>query len=121
MTSAVERAVAAIGPDRFLGSLTTQEQQALAYQWRLWARPSQLPPPGEWLTWLVLAGRGYGKTVRTIRDLLADSDTVVTSGTSYENKANLAPAFFHQVKRRYEGTRRGQQEIMGFPRSHLGL
>ncbi len=30
MTSAIERAVAAIGPKRFLGSLTTQEQQALA-------------------------------------------------------------------------------------------
>ena len=44
MTSAIERAVAAVGPDRFLASLSTQEQQALAYQWRLWARPSQLPP-----------------------------------------------------------------------------
>jgi phage terminase large subunit-like protein len=26
------------------------------------ARPNQLPPPGEWLTWLVLAGRGFGKS-----------------------------------------------------------
>ena len=47
MTSAIERAVAAVGPERFLGALTVQEQQALKYQWRLWARPSQLPPaPG---------------------------------------------------------------------------
>ena len=46
MTSAIERAVAAVGPERFLDSLSVQEQQALAYQWRLWARP----PPGEWLT-----------------------------------------------------------------------
>ena len=50
MTSAIERAVAAVGPERFLDSLSVQEQQALAYQWRLWARPPQLPPPGEWLT-----------------------------------------------------------------------
>ncbi len=49
-SSAIERAVQAVGPERFLGSLTTQEQQALAYQWRLWARPSQLPPAGDWLT-----------------------------------------------------------------------
>ena len=28
--SAIERAVAAVGPERFLGSLTTQEQQTLA-------------------------------------------------------------------------------------------
>jgi phage terminase large subunit-like protein len=27
-----------------------------------WARPNQLPPAGDWLTWLVLAGRGFGKT-----------------------------------------------------------
>ena len=52
MTSEIERAVAAVGPEAFLAKLTTQEQQALAYQWRLWARPSQLPPAGEWLTWL---------------------------------------------------------------------
>ena len=51
-TSPIERAVAAVGPERFLSSLNVQEQQALAFQWRLWARPSQLPPPGEWLTWL---------------------------------------------------------------------
>lgn len=30
--------------------------------WTLKARPSQLPPSGDWLVWLVLAGRGYGKT-----------------------------------------------------------
>ena len=33
------------------------------YAWRdWWARPAQLPPPGEWSTWLVLAGRFFGKT-----------------------------------------------------------
>ena len=26
------------------------------------ARPNQLPPSGDWSTWLVLAGRGFGKT-----------------------------------------------------------
>ena len=49
-TSPIERAIQNVGPERFLGSLTVQEQQALAYQWRLWARPSQLPPAGDWLT-----------------------------------------------------------------------
>jgi phage terminase large subunit-like protein len=32
------------------------------YRWTLQARPNQLPPPGSWRTWLVLAGRGFGKT-----------------------------------------------------------
>ena len=27
-----------------------------------WARPAQLPPEGEWRVWLMMAGRGYGKT-----------------------------------------------------------
>ena len=26
------------------------------------ARPNQLPPPGDWQTWMILAGRGFGKT-----------------------------------------------------------
>jgi phage terminase large subunit-like protein len=29
--------------------------------WRQLARPSQLPPAGDWSTWLLLAGRGFGK------------------------------------------------------------
>jgi phage terminase large subunit-like protein len=30
--------------------------------WSSLARPSQLPPPGDWIIWLILAGRGFGKT-----------------------------------------------------------
>jgi phage terminase large subunit-like protein len=30
--------------------------------WRSKARPEQLPPPGDWNGWLVMAGRGFGKT-----------------------------------------------------------
>jgi phage terminase large subunit-like protein len=30
--------------------------------WRAQARPSQLPPDGDWLGWIVCAGRGFGKT-----------------------------------------------------------
>lgn len=29
--------------------------------WRSKARPSQLPPEGDWLGWLLMAGRGFGK------------------------------------------------------------
>jgi len=44
------------------GSLTRTEARALAYHWPLWARYEQLPPAGEWHTWLICAGRGFGKT-----------------------------------------------------------
>lgn len=30
--------------------------------WRLWARPNQIAPDGAWQNWLILAGRGWGKT-----------------------------------------------------------
>ena len=33
----------------------------LRYDWNLWARPTQTPPP-DYFVWLILAGRGYGKT-----------------------------------------------------------
>lgn len=35
---------------------------ALLCDWELWARAEQLPPPGDWYIWLILAGRGWGKT-----------------------------------------------------------
>ncbi|MCA1800224.1 MAG: terminase family protein, partial [Actinobacteria bacterium] len=31
------------------------------YNWELHAMPKQKLPPGEWTTWLVIAGRGFGK------------------------------------------------------------
>lgn len=34
----------------------------LRYNWELHAKPKQKVPPGDWMTWLVLAGRGFGKT-----------------------------------------------------------
>ena len=34
------------------------------------------------------------KPVKIIRELLTDPTTVVTRGSSYENRANLADAFF---------------------------
>ena len=42
--------------------LSRLEQEELRYYWRLWARAAQLAPPGDWRTWLIMAGRGFGKT-----------------------------------------------------------
>lgn len=38
-------------------------------------------------------------------------DVAVTRGSSYENRDNLAPAFFDSIVRKYEGTRLGRQEL----------
>jgi len=209
----------------------------LAANWRLKARPSQLPPPGDWAGWLILTGRGWGKdwacsnytnelaetggarrmgligpTAGDCRDVMIEGpsgilgtapnhfrptyepskrklewpngatalvfsaeeperlrgpnfdfvwgdelaawndaqavwdmamfclrlgrhprwvvsttpkplkllksliarekrDVVVTRGSTYENAANLAPAFLEEIKSRYEGTRLGRQEL----------
>ncbi len=45
-----------------LKGLTEAQAEELLWDWRAWARPNQLAPEGDWLTWVVLAGRGFGKT-----------------------------------------------------------
>lgn len=214
---------------------TPKAAEILRYEWAFWARPSQLPPAGDWITWLILAGRGFGKTrtavewaraqaeampgsrgalvgrtaadtrdvlvegesgilavsppwfrpryepskrrltwpngsvatlysadkpdllrgpqhhwavadelaawrygeawdqllfglrlgqrprvvaattprpTKIIRELVAAPTTVTTRGTTYDNAANLAPAFMSQIVGRYEGTRLGRQELL---------
>jgi hypothetical protein len=36
---------------------------------------------------------------------------VITRGSTYDNRANLAPAFLAQIIKKYEGTRLGRQEL----------
>lgn len=45
-----------------LGAMSQHQRHALRCHWRLWAHEGQLPPEGDWLGWLILAGRGFGKT-----------------------------------------------------------
>ena len=221
--------------DAFLANLSDEEALMALTAWELWARPEQLPPAGDWTTWLYMGGRGAGKTragaewirarvnagkagrialvaatfaeardvmiegesgllavsspidrprfekskrrltwpngaialcysddepdmlrgaqndtawcdelakwsyleqawdnlqlglrlgatpqqvitttpraLAALKSIIARSDTVLTRGTSYDNRANLAPAFFTEIIRRYEGTRFGRQEI----------
>ena len=227
--------------EKFYKSLTNKEAEALNYSWEFFARPNQLAPPGKWKSWLILAGRGFGKTragaewvrqmvcgdsplakgrcrrvaligetAKDVRDvmvegdsgilgvhpkdyrplyepskarltwpngaeatmynatepdqlrgpqfdcawldelakwdraqesydmlqfglrlgsdprqiitttprpvplvkmLIADPTCVVTKGSTYDNMANLAPSFIDEIKKRYEGTRLGRQEL----------
>ena len=215
-----------------LKRLTDAERAALRYLWQFWRRPNQTPPAEAWRIWLILAGRGFGKTrigAETVRDwakhyryvnligatsddardimingesgilavcpenerpryvqnasrldwpngaqsliftaaeperlrgkqheklwadelgawryaeawdqalfglrlgdnpqaiitttprptaiikgLIADPTTSVTRGSSYDNRDNLAPSFFADIIKKYEGTRLGRQEL----------
>jgi len=227
-------ALVALEREKRLATLDPPDAFGLCHDWRLWARPSQLPPEGDWRVWLLLAGRGFGKTrsgaewvraqvetgaakrialvaptaadardvmvegesgllaiapandrplyepskrrltwangaiatlfsadeperlrgpqfdaawadelaawrypeawdmlllglrlgehprvvatttpkpVRLIRALLAAPDCVVTRGTTTENADNLAPSFLSAIRKQYEGTRLGRQEL----------
>lgn len=220
--------------NELIASLSPAEARALLYEWQFWARPTQLPPPGSWRVWLLLAGRGFGKTrtgaeliraravarvarrfalvaptasdardimvegesgilaisppwerpryepskrrltwpngaiatlfsadeperlrgpqhdtawcdelaswrypeawdmlmfglrlgsdprvvitttprpTSLLRELIADPTVLVTRGSTFENRANLAPVFLGQIVRKYEGTRLGRQEL----------
>ncbi len=46
----------------FLASLSNDDARRMAFDWRVWARGKQLPPPGDWRVWVLRAGRGFGKT-----------------------------------------------------------
>jgi phage terminase large subunit-like protein len=52
------------------------------------------------------------KPTKLVRDIVGDPNTVITRGTSYDNRANLAPAFFDAIIRKYEGSRLGRQELL---------
>jgi phage terminase large subunit-like protein len=53
---------------------------------------------------------GTGENGRML-GLLNDPGCVVTRGSSYLNEANLAPTFFTNITRQFQGTRIGRQEL----------
>ena len=239
MSASLAEQVKAMDPEQRLAwvdTLVPEEVEAFLYDWDFQARPEQRPPDGDWVTWLLQAGRGFGKTrvgaewvrgevesgkrgrlalvARTaadtrdvmvegesglmsvcppwnrpkyepskrrvtwpsgalctlysadepdllrgpqhdgawvdelaawrfpdawdqlmfglrlgqhpqvvvtttprpsklIKDLVKDPTTVVTRGRSFDNRSNLAPAFFAKIVAKYQGTRLGRQELDG--------
>jgi phage terminase large subunit-like protein len=48
--------------DEFLSGLDDNALLALPWMFEFWALPHQLPPDGAWKTWVIMGGRGAGKT-----------------------------------------------------------
>lgn len=103
-------------PDRLRGA---NHQVAWGDEFCSWAYPTE--------TWdqLMFTLR-YSKEIRCmitttprpipeLKELLKreGDDVVVTRGATYDNATNLSPIFIEQLKKRYEGTSLGRQEIMG--------
>ena len=67
LRSAFSDSIAQRTLDDFLATLSADELTRLHYDFELWARDDQLPPDaaqagGAWTIWLMLGGRGAGKT-----------------------------------------------------------
>ncbi|MGB0507473.1 MAG: terminase large subunit domain-containing protein, partial [Pikeienuella sp.] len=58
--------IASLPPDQveeFLADLSPNAVASLPFLFEVWGHPGhQLPPAGDWITWLILGGRGAGKT-----------------------------------------------------------
>ena len=48
--------------DTFLEELSDNALAALPWMFEFWALAHQLPPEGVWKTWVIMGGRGAGKT-----------------------------------------------------------
>ena len=45
-----------------LNRLTEPQRRELDERWHLWAHEGQNPDDGDWRVWMIMAGRGFGKT-----------------------------------------------------------
>ena len=48
--------------DPWVACLSGDKLAAIHNSWKLWGRDAQRPPAGDWRTWMIMAGRGFGKT-----------------------------------------------------------
>jgi phage terminase large subunit-like protein len=67
----------ALEPDDRLAALSVlgeKEARALLHDWAAWARPEQLAPADWTWGWLILAGRGFGKTRTGAETVRAEVD-----------------------------------------------
>jgi phage terminase large subunit-like protein len=51
------------------------------------------------------------RPIKVVRELMLDKQFIITTDSSYSNIQNLAPSYIKRVIKKYEGTRRGEQEI----------
>lgn len=63
------------------------------YDWKVWGRESQQAPAGDWRVWLVMAGRGFGKTrlgaewVRRVAESTPDARIALVGASLHEARS----------------------------------
>ncbi|MEP3422783.1 MAG: terminase family protein [Erythrobacter sp.] len=74
-------------------ALNQEERNEFDFHWAMMARSAQLPPKGNWRTWLILAGRGFGKTragaewVRLVAESQSEARIALVSSSLNEARA----------------------------------
>lgn len=77
---------------RRISKLTDNEIIALSYDWEYFSRPSQQLPDGDWISWLILAGRGFGKTrtgAETVRQWIKTCPYVNLIGATSDDARDI--------------------------------
>lgn len=75
-----------------LDDLALETKAELAYHWPFWARANQRLPEGDWTYWLILAGRGFGKTrtgSETVRHWIKACDMVNLIGATVDDARDI--------------------------------
>jgi len=73
---------------RLVAQLSEKEKNAICYEWAFWARDDQRLPDGDWIYWLILAGRGAGKTragAEAVRTWIHDFAIVNLIGPTHDD------------------------------------
>ena len=73
---------------RLVAALSDRQCDEIFCDWSLWARDDQRPPPGDSIYWLILAGRGSGKTragAETVREWVKDFAIVNLIGATHDD------------------------------------
>lgn len=78
---------------KVVDALDQTESENFEYLWDYTARENQLPPEGDWRIWMIMAGRGFGKTrsgaewVRMIADSQPNARIALVSASLAEARA----------------------------------
>jgi len=62
MSKSIMELLAELPDDERALVLAGMDADSLLWDWSVWGRPEQQAPVGDWSIWLVMAGRGFGKT-----------------------------------------------------------
>jgi phage terminase large subunit-like protein len=79
--------------EAMLRAMDGMQREETKWHWNVWARQQQLPPEGDWRTWLIMAGRGFGKTragsewVRSIVETDPDARIALIGASFGETRA----------------------------------